>query len=172
MRFSKNSRKKRKFGFPPNWLRRPESHTNFQLPPTIIGFPFSRWGARPFIVHPIPFPVNCLADLNSRHQATPIHVRPSRNPVHVALEWRALLDSDNTLSMAKIAANTGISRARVTQIMNLLDLPDEIITYVSSLTARDDLRLFSERNLRRIRAIAGTMERLAAFRLLRRQHAC
>jgi hypothetical protein len=137
-----------------------------------MGFPFSRWGARPFIVHPIPFPVNCLADLNSSHQATCVHTQPTRNPVQVALEWRAMLHSDNTLSMSKIATNTGVSRARVTQIMNLLDLPEEIITYVSSLTARDDLRRFSERNLRRIRAVTGTMERIAAFRLLRRQDAC
>jgi len=110
--------------------------------------------------------------MNGSHEATPIHVQPCRNPVQVALEWRAMLDSDNTLTMSTIAANKGVSRARVTQIMNILDLPEEIITYLSSLTARDDLRRFSERNLRRIRAITGTTERLAAFRRLRQQDAC
>ena len=136
-----------------------------------MGIPFARWGARPFIVHPIPCPANCLAELNGSRRANEIHIQPVRSPVQVALEWRGMLDADNTLTMSKMAVNMGISRARVTQIMNLLDLPDEIITHVSSLTARDDLRLFSERNLRCIRAIPGTAARLVAFRRLCRQTA-
>jgi hypothetical protein len=80
-----------------------------------------------------------------------------------------MLDADNTLSMSKIAANTGVSRARVTQIMNLLDLPREVVTYVSALTADEDLRRFSERNLRRILAVTGASARLTAFRQMQQQ---
>jgi hypothetical protein len=68
--------------------------------------------------------------------------------------------------MAKIAGNMGISRARVTQVMNLLNLPDEIITHVCSLTTTKDSRFFSERRLRRILSIADNNTRLAAYRQL------
>jgi len=30
--------------------------TNYELPSMIMGIPCARWGAQPFIVHPIPYP--------------------------------------------------------------------------------------------------------------------
>ena len=75
---------------------------------------------------------------------------------------------DETLTKSDIAGNMGISRARVTQIMNLLYLPEEVVAYVSSLTAKKDLCHFSERNLRRILTMKGTPARLAAFRQMQR----
>jgi len=82
-----------------------------------------------------------------------------------------MLKLDDSLTMAKIAENRGISRARVTQIMNLLKLPKEIISHVASVSDKQDCRLFCERNLRQILAKEDAAARLAAFRQLRSQPA-
>jgi len=87
----------------------------------------------------------------------------------MALEWQAMLSRDKALTKAEIARTTGISRARVTQIMNLLSLPKGILAHVSSLTTSDDLRQFSERNLRNILAMKNTAAKLTAFQQLRQQ---
>ena len=65
----------------------------------------------------------------------------------------------------------GISRARVTQIMNLLKLPKEIISHVVSVSDMQECRLFCERNLRQILNKGDTAARLTAFRQLRAQAA-
>ena len=101
-----------------------------------------------------------------RTQSTP--VSKVMNPVQIALGWKQMLAEDEALTMSKIAGNVGISRTRVTQIMNLLYLPEEVVAYVSSLTAKEDLRHFSERTLRRILTMKGTLARLAAFRQMQR----
>lgn len=153
------------------WLRRREANANLGLNSIIMGIPCSRWGAHPFIVHPIPYPENYLATLNAVRRPAPRRIILSQNLVLTALTWRSMMEADRMLTMAKIARNMGISRARVTQIMNLLDLPREILSHVSSLTAREDILRFSERKLRSIHAKAGTAARLAAFRRLCRQTA-
>lgn len=85
----------------------------------------------------------------------------------IALEWQQMLNGDNTLTLSKIAGNMGISRARVTQIMNLLKLPKEIISHVASVSDKKECRLFCERNLRQILTREDTAARLTAFRQLR-----
>ena len=134
-----------------------------------MGIPFSRWGARPFIIHPIPYPANGLTDLNSGRRTNRTPIQATKNPVQIALEWRALLDADDTLNMSNIAAKNGISRARVTQIMNLLNLPKEILHYVSSLVGKQCRHIFSERNLRQIASMKSTAVQLAAFNRLRKR---
>jgi ParB-like chromosome segregation protein Spo0J len=94
------------------------------------------------------------------------------NPVQTALEWKRMLAEDGTLTKAKIAGNMGISRARVTQIMNLLTLPEEVLNHVAPLTDRRELRVFTERHLRQILAIQGSAARLTAFTVLRQRAAC
>ena len=134
-----------------------------------MGIPFARWGARPFIVHPFRYPEAVCHDMEARldHETT---FKPGiLNPVRMALEWQAMLARDKALTKAEIARKTDVSRARVTQIMNLLDLPKRILTHVSSLTASEDLRLFSERNLRSILVMNGTAAKLTAFQQLRQQ---
>ncbi len=91
------------------------------------------------------------------------------NPVRLALEWQAMLAKDKALTKAEIARKTDVSRARVTQIMNLLNLPKDILAHFSSPPAGDDLRPFSERNLRNILAMKNTAAKLTAFQQLRQQ---
>jgi ParB-like chromosome segregation protein Spo0J len=52
------------------------------------------------------------------------------------------------LTQSRIAAREGVSRARVTQVMNLLQLPGEIQTDLLSPPAPLEIHAFSERSLR------------------------
>ncbi len=60
-----------------------------------------------------------------------------------------------------------MSRARVTQIMNILDLPAPIVDYLSTLLHDDKCR-FTERQLRRIVRLQTETEQVRAFEELRR----
>lgn len=106
-----------------------------------IGIPFSRWGAAPFVVNPIPFPPDAAISF-------PAEKRPPTHPFHLALRWRNEMAGNPRLTQARIAAREGISRARVTQVMNLLDLPNEIQAGLLSPPDPLDIHAFSERSLR------------------------
>ena len=58
------------------------------------------------------------------------------------------MEHDATLNKARIAAREAISRARVTQVMNLLQLPAEIQADLLRPPAPLDIHSFSERRLR------------------------
>jgi len=77
-----------------------------------------------------------------------------RNPIYLAQEWREALDNNKYASPAALARSLKISRARVTQIMNLLYLSPEAITLISSLG--DPLRkpVITERKLRQLSGMA------------------
>ena len=68
---------------------------------------------------------------------------------------------------AEIARHCGLSRARVTQIMSLLHLPDEIQEYVMALPVEEQ-RLYSGRRLRKTMELAHESAQLAARDELRR----
>ena len=51
-------------------------------------------------------------------------------------------------SMSEIARSEGLTRARVTQIMNLLKLPAEMLVFLLELEDPREIRKFSERKLR------------------------
>ena len=48
-----------------------------------------------------------------------------RNPVALAREWQALLDSGEVSSRAALGRQLGVSRTHVTQVLGLLHLPEE-----------------------------------------------
>lgn len=109
-----------------------------------IGIPFSRWGAAPFVVEPIRFPIKDPGTME-----LPAKVEsPSVHPFHLALQWRQQLNSKSSLNLSKIAAREGISRARVTQVMNLLKLPEVIQRELQCLPTPLKIESFSERRLR------------------------
>ena len=106
--------------FPSGWLRRSEHNPKLELPPAIIGIPFSRWGANPFIAHPFPCPVEYYEQVIQSNKAETLTSNISENPIQTGLAWQKALKANSSLTKAKIARENGISRARVTQIMNLL----------------------------------------------------
>lgn len=62
---------------------------------------------------------------------------------------------DPGLNLATIAAREGLSRARVTQIMNLLALPDQLQQLLRCHAPNVELRAFSERRLRELLSRKG-----------------
>ena len=111
-----------------------------------VGIPFSRWGAAPFVVNPIPFPSDAAIRLQPVQRL--VERPPQPHPFHLALRWRDELAGDPRLTQSRIAAREGISRARVTQVMNLLQLPSEIQADLLSPPAPLEIHAFSERGLR------------------------
>ncbi|MDD5482652.1 MAG: hypothetical protein PHP98_03230 [Kiritimatiellae bacterium] len=89
-----------------------------------------------------------------------------RHPIHLALEWKRVLNSDGNMTLAKIAREKGFSRARVTQIMHLLCLDERIQKHFLKITAATDIAFFSERQLRVIAALKSMEQQIAAFKAL------
>jgi len=115
----------------------------------VIGIPFSRWGARPFVTSPIPYGTlplpqkrDDLVPSNSQYQ--------QEHPLRLALKWRGDLASNTSLTRAILARREGISRARVTQVLSLLQLPQDAQDFVTKLTNAKAIRFFSERRLRKL----------------------
>ncbi len=54
------------------------------------------------------------------------------------------------LSKADLARKLGISRARVTQMLNLLKLPEEVIREIEAMGDHWERRLVTERMLREV----------------------
>jgi hypothetical protein len=124
-----------------------KSRTSWNLTVT-LGMPCSRWGAMPFIVTPFWFPRNIAANALSVDRTERTNTCPVAHPFHLALRWRQQLAENDLLTQARIASREGISRARVTQIMNLLQLPEVIQDALRCPPPPLEIHAFSERRLR------------------------
>jgi ParB-like chromosome segregation protein Spo0J len=70
------------------------------------------------------------------------------HPIHLALGFQKMLDEELVNSRSELAKRCGLSRPRVTQIMNLLDLAPEIRDHLLRLSDRKSVRRYSERSPR------------------------
>ena len=116
----------------------------------ILAIPFSRWGAEPYVVDPIIFPSGILSTVVSALSHCPEERQARLHPYHQARSWLQEIKNAPHITKAEIASREGISRARVTQIMNLLKLPEKIQRDVLDLHARLGIGSFSERRLRQL----------------------
>jgi hypothetical protein len=71
-----------------------------------------------------------------------------RNPIYLAREYKKMLDSGEVKNRAELSRLKGISRARVTQILNLLKLNSLAIIELEKLGDPLKARTISERMLR------------------------
>jgi hypothetical protein len=74
--------------------------------------------------------------------------RQYRNPIYLAREWREALDNGTYASPAALARALEVSRARVTQVLNLLKLSPENINKIASLGDPMTKPFVTERHLR------------------------
>jgi ParB-like chromosome segregation protein Spo0J len=72
-----------------------------------------------------------------------------RNPIIQAKEMQLEMEYHN-LTRAQLARKLNISRARVTQMLNLLRLPDELIQEVEAMGDHWERVLLTERTLRKV----------------------
>ena len=121
-----------------------------------VAIPFSRWGAQPYITHPFPFPIATVDALRVATAEPVLADDPPQHPIRLALEWQQMLAADPELNMAKIAGTQGFSRARVTQIMNLLRLPEQARETLLALSDPKQIRSLTEHRLRPIVACRDT----------------
>ena len=85
-----------------------------------------------------------------------------QHPLLRAYEFQELLEAGVVNNRAEIARRYGLSRARVTQVMSLLHLPDGIQQYVMALPPGEQC-LYSGRRLRSILGIEGDEAQWEAF---------
>ena len=74
-----------------------------------------------------------------------------RNPVFLAREWQKDLSEGKYSSRADLSRKMGVSRARVTQILNLLKLPEEIVEKVCAMGDPLPKPIITEHSLRHFR---------------------
>jgi hypothetical protein len=139
-----------------------QSRTSFTLEMT-VGIPLLRWGEGPFVSHPVPYPSNCLDAAKALVPDIDTPRSPLGHPIHMALKWRQMLDDDPALSMAQIARNQSVSRARVTQIMNLLSLPPGIQDCLIAISNPAEIAFLTEHKLRAIAACASAETQMRMF---------
>ena len=73
-----------------------------------------------------------------------------RNPIYLAREYKRMIDNGQVKNQSDLARKLGISRARVTQILNLLRLDNNIIDNLEQIGDPMDKKVISERELRKI----------------------
>jgi len=135
----------------------------------ILGIPFSRWGASPFICSPIAFRADTIVETGRENRQETDE--PSRRPLpfHLALKWKRQISDDPNLNQSKIAAREGLSRARVTQVMNLLRLPGAVQAGLRTPPTPLEIHSFTERSLRALVSSGNEETGAAHWRELVRQ---
>ncbi len=88
---------------------------------------------------------------------------PVVNLVRQAFALKCLLENGTCATQADLAKKLGMSRARVTQTLNLLKLAPEILDTLLNLPD-NQVHLFSERRLRPITQISSPKKQTTAFR--------
>ena len=87
---------------------------------------------------------------NGRKPGKKRPARSYRNPVFLAREWKKMLRSGKYSSQTALARKLGVSRVRVTQVLNLLRLAPEVLEKIAGLGDPLTSPIVTERNLRPI----------------------
>ena len=90
------------------------------------------------------------------------------SPLDQALKYAQVLREPSVVSKAQVAMRFGVSRARVCQMLNLLELDNRIIHYLQSIEDVDEHNFFTEHRLRRIAIMEGNKQ-LVEFNRIRQE---
>ena len=94
-------------------------------------------------------------------EAKPVIRKPS--PLEEALKYAEVLKEPSIVSKAQVGERFGVSRARVCQILNLLDLDHSIQKHLLSIEDVKEHNLFTERKLRQVAIIKEKDEQIRRF---------
>ncbi len=97
---------------------------------------------------------------NKPEKATPV------SPVALALAFQRMLEEGEVNNRSDLAKRVALTRARVTQILNLLKLPARILEELQAIHEPAQIAFYTERRLRPIARIQRTKEQIDAFRNL------
>ena len=111
---------------------------------------------------------------SKRRRKIGIGIKPEKpqkikaNPILQALEFQEILTNKEIKSKNELAKKIGLSRVRVTQIMNLLKLNPEIIQRIASFEPAT-FNFLTERKLRPLTRIKDKNTQIAVFKKMLRE---
>ena len=94
-------------------------------------------------------------------QAKPVIRKPS--PLEETLKYAEVLKEPSIVSKAQAGERFGVSRARVCQMLNLLDLDYTIQKYLLSIENIKEHNYFTERRLRQVAIIKDNHQQIKKF---------
>jgi hypothetical protein len=89
-----------------------------------------------------------MMEARSDHNLIRVDKAQYRNPIYLAMEWQRALDNGQYESISSLARHFKVSRARVTQIMNLLNLSQDVFDIIRSIGDPINSPIVTERSLR------------------------
>lgn len=113
----------------------------------VLGVPLPQYNLPPFAAAPFRFSWDSQGDASG--PATDAEEEDSglRHPICKVLEWDRRLLSEKDLTRAQFAREEGTTKAYVTQMLRLTNLPEEARQYLSALRSPETIRSFSLRRL-------------------------
>ncbi|MCK5606178.1 hypothetical protein KAR91_30040 [Candidatus Pacearchaeota archaeon] len=115
-------------------------------------------------IPPVNLPANCRITKSYLKQNTPIERKLS--PLAEALKYEDVLQEPSVETLSQVGMRFNVSRARVSQMLNLLNLDESIRGYLSSIDDAQKHNFFTERKLRNIAIIKDKKEQNSRFRKL------
>lgn len=112
----------------------------------VLGVPLPQYNLAPFVATPFRFTLNSQGDaarliVDAKEDSGP------RHPICKVLEWEQRLQSEIRLTRAQLAREEGTTKAYITQMLRLTNLPEEARQYLSALRSPETIRSFSLRRL-------------------------
>lgn len=112
----------------------------------VLGVPLPQYNLAPFVATPFRFILNSHGDAAGPVVDADEDSGP-RHPICKVLEWEQRLQSEDSLTRAQLAREEGTTKAYVTQMLRLTNLPEEARQYLSVLRSPETIRSFSLRRL-------------------------
>ena len=91
------------------------------------------------------------------------------SPIEIALQYAEVLKDPSVTSKAEVARRIGVSRARVCQVLKLLDLDEKILEYLKKTSHTERVYCISERRLRPIAAVKDREQQIRMFNKIIRE---
>ena len=115
-------------------------------------------------IPPVNLPANCRITKSYLKQNTP--VKRKLNPLAEALKYVDVLQEPSVETLSQVGMRFNVSRARVSQMLNLLNLDESIREYLYTIADAEKHNFFTERKLRNIAVIKDKKEQNSMFRKL------
>jgi hypothetical protein len=139
--------------------------TSFRLK-LVLGLPYYQHNLPPFVAEPFQFSLKSTAQGGPSGDTEQENHEVARHPIWRVFDWQRRLDKDKALTKVQIGEQEGLSKARMTQMFSLLQLPQNAQDYLADLTAPELIRAFSVRQLMGV-AKAPASERPEVFQRMR-----
>lgn len=91
------------------------------------------------------------------------------NPIALALSFRSMLDQGVVDNQSQLAKQVGLTPSRVTQLLNLLKLPPDIVQELGSAREHVEVTFFTERRLRRLTRLSSPRAQGRMFQELKKE---